>query len=180
MEERIRQRLVGAIVLIALLVIFVPMLFDKPTEGWLSREHTVIPPRPPLATPDHRPPLSVALPPAPSASKPAPSTAAAKSPGAAPPKTAASPGAATTAGGDQQLAAWVVQVGSFSSEKNALKLRDQLRAKGFPAFIDKSEDAGKLVARVQVGPEIDQDHAKAVQDRLLKEQKLHGIIVRHR
>lgn len=74
--------------------------------------------------------------------------------------------------------AWVIQVGSFSSETNAFALRDQLQAKGFTSFVEKSQGAGSASFRVRVGPEILRSEATSIQSRLKKEMALDGVVMR--
>ena len=76
-------------------------------------------------------------------------------------------------------AGWVVQLGSFSNERNALGLRDRLVKKGYPAFVETSTSDGKRVSRVFVGPEKTRDEAKARLPVLLEETRLKGIVTRY-
>jgi len=77
------------------------------------------------------------------------------------------------------VSGWVVQVGSFSSELNAFGLRDKLRNKGYSAFVERAEGS-KVVFRVRVGPEINQEKAQRVKGELMDEMKLDGLVMRHR
>lgn len=60
----------------------------------------------------------------------------------------------------EALTAWVVQVGSFNDEDNALVVRDELRAAGYPSFVSASEDGGTGLYRVRIGPMIDEADAR--------------------
>ncbi|MEM6998400.1 MAG: SPOR domain-containing protein, partial [Pseudomonadota bacterium] len=51
------------------------------------------------------------------------------------------------------LTAWVVQLGSFESKVNADKLNLSLRKSGFPAFVEPLTKNGETSYRVRVGPE---------------------------
>jgi DedD protein len=74
--------------------------------------------------------------------------------------------------------AWVVQVGSFSSQENARVLRDQLRAKGYKAvFMDRDMIDGKPVLRVRIGPELERTRSEQVREKLAREMKLDGVVV---
>lgn len=77
------------------------------------------------------------------------------------------------------VSGWVVQVGSFSSELNAFGLRDKLRTKGYSAFVERVE-GDKVVFRVRVGPEVKQEKAQRVKSELMDEMKLDGLVMRHR
>jgi len=57
------------------------------------------------------------------------------------------------------LVRWVVQVGSFSSEKSAEALVAELRLAGLTAFSEKVTTATATAYKVRVGPEIDRDKA---------------------
>ncbi len=76
--------------------------------------------------------------------------------------------------------AWIVQVGSFSSDKNAYDLRDALRGKGYSAFVEKVESGKTAVFRVSVGPELTTERAEQLKQRLARETKLNGLVKRYR
>ncbi|HKK05601.1 MAG TPA: SPOR domain-containing protein [Gammaproteobacteria bacterium] len=207
----LKQRLIGAIVLVALAVIFIPMLLNggrgdkgvsfgtnippKPSE---QREVRVLElhdmPQPPEKQDSGRAlidkDLTAPPPPGKSAGQPAgadkpsgPNESA--SPGDSTPKSAAEsapqPGKAPSKS-DADVQApkgWAVQVGSFSHQKNALALRDRLRAKKFPAFVDAVRSDGATVYRVRVGPEVRRADAEALQKRLDKYIKGKTLVVAH-
>ena len=202
MNEQIKQRLVGAVVLVSLAVIFVPMLLDGGDNSSMPRFGSNIPPQPefdfepleiplqPLAAAAERPrvidqPEKVESQPA---QTPPPPAAVAKPPAA---KVSVSKPETVTAKPDNEIAeaakapasgepvAWVVQVGSFSQSDNALALRDKLRQNGFTAFVEKYRDAGKSSYRVRVGPELKRDTAEQQLQRLEAKLKLKGIIMGH-
>lgn len=70
--------------------------------------------------------------------------------------------------------AFVVQLGAFSREDNALGLRDRLRDVGLPAFV---ESAGAELHRVQLGPVATRDEAEGLAARARERMDLDGIIV---
>ena len=80
---------------------------------------------------------------------------------------------------DQGPRAWVLQVASFSSRKNADQLVRRLRAKKFPAFQEEAAVNGTTVFRVRIGPEVDRKLAEKMLKRVTKEFKLKGQIVRY-
>jgi DedD protein len=59
-------------------------------------------------------------------------------------------------------ASWVIQVASLSQPERAATLERELRAKGFPAFIEKAVVGGKTYHRVRVGPEISRREIEAM------------------
>ena len=73
--------------------------------------------------------------------------------------------------------AWIVQVGSFSSEPNALALRDKLRKKGYTAFVETVHLDGRHVVRVGVGPQMSKSKTEELRDKLKSEMGLSGLVV---
>ena len=212
MEEGAKRRLVGAAVMVALMVIFLPMLLEEETRSPVSDQEMTIPPRPdfdkdfdrprhegPIESPvsgfsepgelaprDSRPPLerpptalfdapataepelapepepeleteretaaetaTVLMERVPPPVEPAPSIDTAKAP--EPERKPAS----TPAPASEDLSSWVIQVAAFREHKRAYSLVQDLRAKGFPAYIEEAEVKEQLWHRVRVGPEID-------------------------
>jgi DedD protein len=213
MDEGAKRRLVGAAVLVALAVIFVPMLLNDKDDDGLG-EPIVIPDAPDFdagftgpdgdvagdaatdalldstpALPSPEPPTSALsqgpdgdsgmapLPvPEPSAtaasqSRPEPESSARTSPDARPATPA--PRTSTAAVGPKPVpagaAAWVIQVASLGSAAAAETLQNDLRGKGYPAFVEQARVNGKLYYRVRVGPETDRGRADSVAGRLQRE-----------
>ncbi len=192
MNEQVKQRLVGAVVLVSLAVIFIPMLLDGgnnssmprygsniPTQPDFDFEPLEIPLQPIEPIPADRPRVIDKVEPAVvAASKPAESKPTAPSqPAKAQPKPAITEAAKPAAKGSP--VAWIVQVGSFSQSANALALRDKLRKNGFTAFVEKYRDKGKTSYRVRVGPELKRETAEKHLQRLKQKLKLKGIIMGH-
>lgn len=76
------------------------------------------------------------------------------------------------------LTAWVVQAGSFSSRENAEKLAGQLKAKGFSAYIE--DIAGdKPAYRVRIGPLLSKARAQQTAKSLKKSLNVEGMIVKY-
>lgn len=204
MDEAAKRRLAGAAVLVALVVIFVPMLVEDPEPGGLG-EPIVIPPPPDfdsqfdadviapaedlvLPLPSPEPPGGPAgeLIPEPATGEVSPAdgadapAAAATSPETAPATDLAqdlaqdlasdpSPGAASEPGPAPLPAgtrAWVVQVASLGTRDAAVKMRDDLRAKGHAAFVEQAEVGGKTYFRVRIGPEVERARADALARRV--------------
>ncbi|HEY3486638.1 MAG TPA: SPOR domain-containing protein [Gammaproteobacteria bacterium] len=171
MDISLKQRLVGASVLVALGVIFIPMILERSADDDSLTVRMEIPDKPDvdfkdrLSDPpaieeiewpesvqettaevraDNAPaetelPKPVQLPqPAKTLTKKPVDKAPTKVP--APTKTAKAP---------QQ---WVVQLGSFSKETNALVLQDKLKSGGYKAFVKSADTPAGRVYRVRVGP----------------------------
>lgn len=220
MEAQLKQRVVGAAVLVALGVIFIPLMLDNggdsgpavdldigspPPADFSSRvipiddatmdrvERAMDAPAgefPDQAQPSEELPVPVIAEPvtAPAgesadevAPEPdmqtAPSVAEEKAqepaiPAAA--KTLKSPLPARTG-----VTAWVVQLGSFTTQANADGLVQRLKKAGYTAFIEPLDDGGKPTYRVRVGPELTQLTAERMRDEIAKNVDLKGIVMRY-
>jgi cell division septation protein DedD len=89
-----------------------------------------------------------------------------------PPKTPAAPPpakspTATTRPAAPQADGWIVQLGAFSTKANAQRLVDQLKGKGFTAFIQDAVPPSRLF-KVRIGPFSDRADAAQLADRLKK------------
>lgn len=77
------------------------------------------------------------------------------------------------------VTAWVVQVGSFNSEENAEALVKRLRQGGYGAFIEQLRNEADLAYRVRVGPELKKISADNIRDALARDIDIDGIVVRY-
>ena len=68
-------------------------------------------------------------------------------------------------------------MGSFSVEKNAIKLRDKLRKNGHASFVEAYKRNGKTSYRVRVGPELTRELAGELKSQLKKETKIDGLVM---
>jgi len=192
MDLRLKQRLVGAAVLVALAVVFIPMLLDETGTPDSSIKGSNIPPKPPGEFTSHIIPLDTSSAPssggpksqAPASSGPAPAPAApVQTPQAARP--ADTPTAVQSAQPAETpkvrvgVTAWVIQLGSFSSKEHADSLEARLRKEGYSAFVERIDSDGGAVYRVRVGPELLRAKADKLRDRLEQDVKLKGIVVRY-
>ncbi len=82
-------------------------------------------------------------------------------------------------GASDDLAAWVVQTGSFTAEGNARSLAEKLRKSNFPAFVEVVSNSGTSVYRVQVGPELSRTRAEQVQKQIENTVGIKGIVIPH-
>ena len=181
METPVRERLVGALVLVALVVLFVPALLKgparKPPEDGRSEQQVVEFPLPNATGPppdDALVPEPETTPPEPAAiveavpereDLPQPETAAAAVPAAGEPARAAAQ-ETPPPGNVAAQPAWAVQLGAFSTREKAEGLVAELRRRGYAAFFLEYRADGKLLHRVRVGPEQDRARAVAIADRL--------------
>lgn len=226
-ESSFKQRLVGAMVLIALAVIFIPMVLDFRKNNDRTISGSNIPPRPsdfrvevlPLHSEDNPPTVSASsdgnrekiktsdIPAAvmdnnkaspeevksvvtgKEKSSPAQDAVMTRENKIKPEINISTPVAAPARQKSREVSkimsevpaavAWDIQVGSFSSEENAVLLRDRLRKQGYATFIDKTTVDGQASFRVRVGPELSKSSAKDLRDQLAQEMDINGIVMVH-
>jgi len=184
MEVQVRERLVGAFVLVAIVVLFVPALLKGPareadTSEIADRRSVVIPVEvtsepereeqlvpEPLSPDSGRPVVDEPLPQA------APPPATVPEPAFEPPRATEpvrSPADAPAAGAAPGQPAWAVQLGAFSTREKAEALVARLRGNGYAAFVLEYRADGRVLHRVRVGPEQDRERAVAIAARLRKD-----------
>jgi len=155
---KLRQRLWGAAVLIALAVIFLPLLLDGAGSESQYRRVERLREEPPRVIKEDGQTETIGV--AQIKAKPEPVE----------PKAALATSAPTTAvrsvTQSGSLSAWVVQAGSFGDEQNALAVRDRLRRAGHPSFITASDD--RTLFRVRVGPMTNQAQAGETRDDVMR------------
>lgn len=188
-----RHRIVGAIIVVALAVIFIPMILSNretpadrtdasnlaPRDTAVEENKVAVTKLPlPESTNAKTDPAPAA---APASDKPAEMTAptevkeakAAATPTAsAPAKTAAAKIDAKAPGGG-----WVVQVGTFSNTANAARLEKKLRAEGQPLLVERISLEGGKAVRLRVGPFRERDAALKARDRIHKEVGVKGVVL---
>jgi len=193
-ENRIKQRVVGGLVLLALAVIFIPMLLDFRKDYDQVINGTNIPPKPkdmrvetfelnetpqikvPRLSADESVEEKVANHPLVQQKRAADPVAVKALP---PPPIKAVAAVKNPVSAARAREGWTVQVGSFGSESNARGLRDKIRKNGFSAFVDSVRVNGKLNHRVRVGPAADKDKANRLKKRLQNEMSLKGLVIWH-
>ena len=181
LDKNLKQRIVGALVLVALAVIFLPILFSRPDD--LRQVVVDVPPMPknPVMVPVAQEPVVVPepeplpeLPPVveePVAQEPAAGIAETELPAAAQSPAAKAP--TTRLDANSLPVTWSVQLASLSTRSSAEELQKKLRSKGYNAYV-RSVD-GKN--RVMVGPVIDRAEADRLRDQLGRQMSLNGFIV---
>lgn len=187
MESTLKQRLIGAAVLIALAVIFVPMLLDGSGQKESVALNIEVPPQPEFTFESELPD--------PKELDNLPSIKTSNKEGSKVnvPKTASSTNSSTTSENSSEktvveatanliktkpsLGAWAVQVAAFGEKEKALALQQKLLDGNFPAFTEKSTGKKNIVYRVKVGPEIKRENAEKLRDKIIKELNLQGSFV---
>jgi len=255
MREKAKRRLIGAAVIVALLVIFLPMLLEEDISDPVSEQEMTIPPPPdfdqgyaaPVSEPPVEPSVSTfpeygdplqetpsllqELPPpeffetpattrsgpisepalapvektpppvrprptpkavstpkprTPPATRPKPVSKAAaprpKAPPAARPKSApkpAPPRPSAPARASAGPSSWVIQVASLREYARADALVQDLRVKGFPAYIQEARVKRKVWYRIRIGPELTRKRIESMAASLRRKTGLKGRIQRY-
>ncbi|MDH3986260.1 MAG: SPOR domain-containing protein [Gammaproteobacteria bacterium] len=206
MEQTLKQRLIGAVVLVSLAVIFIPIILEGPDDEWTPRSHS-LPDKPQL---DYRADMELVLPP-PGQVDEQPGTAEVEieetpasgeqpvtktvKPVAATPASAAKPVKSETTTKppakppakpapsapalSKTLKGWFVQVGSFGQEMNAKGLQDRLVESGFKAQLQEIEIGNKRAYRVLVGPSAARAEAEKLAASLKSGHQLKGMVVEY-
>ena len=180
MNPALKQRLVGAALLVALAVIFLPMLLDGSGARERLDAEIEIPDKPeaPESYLDQPDPAPTELASTDTSDEAAPdTTTAADTEAVQQTSAAAEPEAETQPEPEPEPApeapadaapekGWIVQVGSFRKETNALVLRDRLRQQGYDAHSDRTVTQGQTWWRVRVGPVGQRSEAAALERRI--------------
>tara|TARA_R110000868_G_scaffold21338_3_gene88666 strand:+ start:1096 stop:1680 length:585 start_codon:yes stop_codon:yes gene_type:complete len=185
LDKGLKQRMVGALVLLALAVIFLPMLLSREDESQrVQVDAPAMPVAPEMPSIELQPvavPEPQLLPDEPveaDAVQPLESieTAAVETPAVAPVPAApvAPPATPSKLDANSLPISWSVQLASLSSGDGAQKLQKTLRTQGYNAYI-RSVDG---MNRVFVGPLIERAEADRLRDQLNRQHKLNGFVVR--
>ena len=209
MDQKLKQRLTGAIVLVALAVIFVPIILEGPDDEWTPRNHS-IPEQPQmdyrasmglelpepdtaiqeqsggaiteaLSLPEDDPPASK---PPPVEAKPAPAARETTEPVVVAPKPAKvvpapAPSPKPAKKSEVPIKGWFVQVGSFGQDINANGLRDRLKSAGYDTRMQKIAIGKGNAYRVLVGPASSRTAAEKLAASLKSGQQLAGMVIEY-
>ncbi len=158
MDQALKQRLVGATILIALAVIFLPLLLDGENRDGQATQPIEIPERPDVDFKTRRLPIGdhgqpqveqqteqeIPAKQQPASSKPIELTEKVEF---KEPEIEESPPIQQVSGGD-----WLVQVGSFGSLDNANRVGKELDELGFAAMLEATGSNPDSLVRVKIGP----------------------------
>ncbi|UFQ96151.1 SPOR domain-containing protein [Pseudomonas wenzhouensis] len=199
LDKGLKQRMVGALVLVALAVIFLPMLLSRENE--MRRVVVDAPPMPQASAPVEIivEPAEVIEPevlpqePVPVEESQAQTVEAPEVPESPvqTPVPVAPPSQSAPAKPEQSVVAvpaqpegrldannlpisWSVQLASLSSRSGAENLQKTLRSQGYNAYIRTFDGMN----RVFVGPLIERAEAERLRDQLNRQHKLSGFVVR--
>ena len=199
MRESVKHRLIGAAVLTAIAVLFLPSFF-KDRQQYQVDTSSHIPTRPSITAVDFNEPtqpedIEPAPAPetmfvpdesenAPAASMPPAEQLVAETISTSSGQSFSSKSANTEASvpviplNTQGLPdAWMVQVASLSVQAAANKLRDQLQAEGHKAYVRSVPSASATIYRVFIGPKQDKAQALAIKSQLDKQLKVNSLVL---
>lgn len=208
MNDVLKQRLVGALILLALGVVFWPIVFVQPEEKTNLGQRGIPTPPPVAITPIDEPgpaglrgspdQLASEEPPVVDSLDADPGNAGSEAEGLAPdpavmPEASAASdsesAAATVARSEapQRLAvdsdgvpvAWTLQVATVSSYEKADALRQRLLQKSEKAYITSVSSGGKQLYRVCVGPKFERDELEKMQAGINAEFGVNTMLVRY-
>ena len=199
LDKAYKQRMVGALVLVALAVIFLPMLFSWQDEQRQIQVDAPSAPEMPVMPQVQLEPVAVPEPqvipeeptpveqPVVEQQAPAPVAPVVAKPVVAAPKPPAVTPAQTVAQAPAKLdttqkrvdpnglpISWSVQLVSLSNRASADNLQKTLRNQGYNAYVRSSGGMN----RVFVGPLLERAEADRLRDLLGKQQNLKGFVVR--
>lgn len=182
MERALKERIIGAAVLVVVVVLVVPVFLDGPPAGGeivseqvplpgqsdqetktvvLDRDRSNPVPSNGSSKPAEVTPQPVVTreepKPEPVETQPAPQPVVEETPEAE--AETPEPESSTTG-------MWAVQLGSFGNQENAERLAAELRKQGHAAFLSQVSTSNGQLHRVRVGPQADRASADAVADTL--------------
>ncbi|MCG5530105.1 SPOR domain-containing protein [Halorhodospira halochloris] len=182
MDSTTKRQLVGAAVIVALAVIFLPMFFSSPQEREQVDVPLEVPPRadspeadrePQLVDPDDDMPNLDDHDLADAVNDDRDNSEAAANSDSEPEEVANG----DIEGVPIEEGAFAVQVGSFREQDNAYGFRDQVRDMGMPAYVDRSDVDGSAVYRVRLGPVMERDRADEMLEQARTELEIDGWVI---
>lgn len=190
--DGLKQRLVGAFVILSLAVIFLPMVFDNPHEVEKVTIESV-PPKPSFQNivieKPERPTFKVIdIDPADNKIKKQEQHQAHLTTKKEPNKSTVAPLPSASSKKEEQSKPkvnhlplfkniWMVQLGTFTVAKNAYELRDRLRKDGFDGHAKDIIIKGKKSVRVFSGPFVNKNTAEKAKRKLDKRYKVKSLII---
>ena len=179
MERALKERIIGAAVLVLVVVLVVPVFLDgRPGGGEIVSERVPLPGQTEQKSQtvvldrDRKDPVPAATggtaareqiqeAPKTVVRQPQPEPVKSDPEPAKPEPQKAAPKASTTG-------MWAVQLGSFGDQANAERLAADLRKQGFAAFLSQVSTSSGPLHRVRIGPQKDRESAEAMAVRLQK------------
>jgi len=168
-DDGVKQRLIGAVVLVALMIIFLPMFFgDRNVE--IVDILSEMPAKPAIPEFD----ITKPVPPVEKrkAEKPEIQTKSQQ-------KKVLQELIGKKVDANSLPVSWTLQVASFKERTNAEKLRDRLRKGGYKAYTKFRHDVEPKMIRVFVGPVLERKTIDGIKTSISKQFKLDGVVVRY-
>ncbi|NNF40538.1 MAG: hypothetical protein HKN64_04100 [Woeseiaceae bacterium] len=184
-----KERIIGAAVLVLFVVLVVPIFLDGPPAApetvsqpvllpgqeeqktqtvVLDRNRTEPVPVPSSTAPNRDSPASQPAPTVKKEEAQAPPAVETKPAPAVSKPEPSKPEAKDPPTAVSETGMWAVQLGSFSDKSNAEKLAASLRKQGYAAFLSQLGTATGPLHRVRIGPQKDREGADAMAARLQK------------
>ena len=161
MDRTLLERMVGAVVLVLLFVLFAPVLLDGSVDGDADKRAE------PSAQGAKRTEVIILNAPVnaqPRAAEPAGESAAKRNVKRAARPAKATPRTSSTAA--PPPTGFAVQLGSFSERENAARYAERVKTEGFAAFIVRAAASSGAVYRVYSGPVDSRDAAGELAEKL--------------
>jgi len=160
-----KQRLIGGLVVIALLVIFIPLLFPQ-KAGIKNAKVSMQMPKAPKLMVLPQPFLKTA---------PVTPIVTGKAKQAISKKDEV---VLQSQLNNKMPTAWVLQLGVFAEQDHVVRLIKMLRQQGYTAYTRKLLDkkTGKQLTKIFIGPEIKLNRIKAIKTHLQQQMHIEGIV----
>ena len=162
MDLQLKERLVGAIVLVVVSVILIPLILDGPDRGLRTTKSIDLPPAEGETSKTFRLSLTNDQSTTRGSAANNGNTGSIATTGQATTITKSPVSGSTAAVGT----GWTVQAGSFSNSENAHSLVGNLKSQGFEAYINEHDSDGKHQFRVRIGQFETRDDADALAIRI--------------
>jgi DedD protein len=193
MEQNIKNRLVGIIVIFALAVIFLPMILDG--SGMRKEKFEIVIPPPPVVDSNSQfdskmielnaraeaiPKLEQQFVDEVSSENQVKRTPVTQEKQESEPESTPAPAIAVVEPDKVGGISWVLQVGSFQDRNKALVQRDRMRKSNIAAvFIEQFNVNNKPSYRVRLGPFINREQTRVAQNKIKAKHDIDGIIMKY-
>ncbi len=173
MDRALKERIIGAIILVLFVVLVVPVFLDgRANDDEIISEHVPLPGqsgepnRTVVLNRDRTEPVPAAI--VNNASTQATKEVTQRDPQPQPAEVKRETAPAQIAARTSPTGMWAVQLGSFSERENAERLAVKLKEQKFAAFLSQAPAESGSFHRVRIGPLKDRESADALTERLQK------------
>jgi len=185
MDSRLKERLIGAAVLVVLGVLLIPWVLDGPDSAGESADSDLSLPTAAETVPVRTQTIDLkgrryapepddvgAAPRPPPAEPPREPLVLSEAPTPARPAAQPAPEVPARAAAATGEPRWMIQLGSFSEQDNAHRLADRVSTYGYQAEVSAFRAGGRTMHRVRVGPADSRNEAEATASSLAA----HGFV----